>query len=305
MISKALCPILVGLALASCGSSPSQPEPPPDTKLDQANRAGNQALSIDMPLMAAREYKLALLRAYERDDAGAIADVSYNLALALMRAGDAKTALATVTDARFDLKRRRANVPPELILLQAAAAYRIGDLSGADAAAQETIAHAPQDQEIMARAWFIRGLVAAERSERTGLAQAIAALGPTKLPDLEADREELLGRAALLANQPAEALGWFERCAINRQRTLDYRGMVRALSLAGAAALRSGLDIDAAVFLLRGGRSALLQGDSTTGLALLNRAEELARQTAQSSIVDEIGRLRKATARGGQASRRP
>jgi tetratricopeptide (TPR) repeat protein len=301
---RTFCLVLVALALSGCGSNPSEPGPPPDARLDQANRAGNQALSIDMPRMAARQYKMALQRAYERDDPAAIADVSYNLALALMRAGDANSALATVRDARLDLERRRATVPPELFLVQAAAAYRIGDLSGADTAAQETIAHAPQDQDAKARAWFIRGLVAAEHSDATGLAQAIAALGATKQSDLQADRDELLGRAALLTNQPAEALGLFERSATSRQQALDYRGMVRALSLAGDAALRAGRNSEAAVFLLRGGRSALLQGDSTTGLTLLKRAEELARETLQSTIVDEVGRLRKATAQRENGSGR-
>lgn len=288
--------VLVSLALASCSGNPSEPGPPTDARLDQANRAGNQALSLDMPRLAARQYKTALQRAYERDDAGAIADVSYNLALALMRAGDPKSALATVREARLDLERRRATVPPELFLVQAAAAYRLGDLSGADTAAQETIAHASGLQDARARAWFIRGLVAAERRDGTGLAQAIATLGPTKQADLQADRDELLGRAALLADQPAEALGLFQRSATNRQQSLDYRGMVRALSLAGDAALRSGRNSDAAVLLLRGGRSAVLQGDNPTALTLLKRAEDLARQTAQPAIVDEVARLRKVAA---------
>ncbi len=301
---RPVCPMLVAMALAGCGGAPSEAGPPTDARLDQANRAGNQALSMDMPLLAARQYKTALQRAYERDDAGAIADVSYNLALALMRAGDAKSALATAREARRDLERRRAPVPPELSLVQAAAAYRLGDLGGADIAAQETIAHASANQDATARAWFIRGLVAADRRDATGLAQAIATLGPAKQADLQADRDELLGRAALLANQPVEALGLFEQSATNRQRSLDYRAMVRALSLAGDAAIRSGRDGDAAVLLLRAGRSALLQGDSPTALALLKQAEELARQSGQPAIVDEVARLRKMAAERTRAAPR-
>ena len=148
----------------------------------------------------------------------------------------------------------------------------------------------------MPRAWFIRGLVAAERGDGATLGQAIAALPPTKQADLEADRQELQGRAALLDNRPADALALFEQSAANRQQALDYRGMARALSFAGDSALRANRTADAADLFLRAGRSALLQGDTATALPLLKQAEDLARQTAQASIVEEVARLRKAAA---------
>ena len=288
---------LAALALAGCGGGgPVDTGPPADTRLDQANRAGTQALTMDMPSVAVRQYKVALSRAYERDDAGAIADVSYNLALAQMKAGDAKAALATVREALGGLDRRHAAVPAELLLVQAAAAYRSGDLSAAAAAAQEALGRTAKDPDTVPRAWFIRGLVAAERGDGAGLAQAIAALPPSKQPDLSADRQELQGRATLLANQPAEALVLFEQAAAGRQQALDYRGMARALALAGDAALRSNRAAEAADLFLRAGRSALLQGDSTTAMPLLKRAEDLARQTAQPGIVEEVARLRKVAA---------
>jgi tetratricopeptide (TPR) repeat protein len=233
--------LLAALALAACGGGgPVDSGPPPDVKLDQANKAGTQALSMDLPSLAVRQYKVALSRAYERDDAGAIGDVAYNLALAQMKAGDPKGAVATVRETRAELDRRRAAVPPELILVQAAASYRSGDLGAAAGAAQEVLDRGSKDPDVVRRAWFIRGLVAADRSDAAGLAQAIAALAPpTKQADLEADRQELQGRAALLAGDSAEALSLFEQSASNRQQALDYRGMARALSLAGDAALRS------------------------------------------------------------------
>jgi tetratricopeptide (TPR) repeat protein len=295
-VTLRLLPALAALALAACGGSPVDPGPPPDAKLDQANRAGSQALSMDMPSLAVSQYKTALQRAYERDDAGAIADVSYNLALAQMRAGDAKAAIATVRDAQRDLERRRAAVPAELFLVLAAASYRSNDFAAADSAAQQALSRTSGDSDTAPRAWFIRGLVAAQRGDGQGLAQAIAALPPSKQADLQADREELEGRAALLDNRPAEALALFQRAAANRQQALDYRGMARALSSAADAAERSGQAAEAADLLLRAGRSALLQGDNATALPLLRRAEETARQTGQSGIVDEVARLRKAAA---------
>ncbi len=290
--------LLSALALAACGGgTPADPVPPPDIKLDQANAAGTQALSMDLPSVAVRQYKVALSRAYERDDAGAIGDVAYNLALAQMKAGDSKAAIATAREARAELVRRRAAVPPELILVQSAASYRTGDLGAAAGAAQEVIDSGAKDPDAIRRAWFIRGLVAADRSDATGLAQAIAALAPpTKQADLEADRQELQGRAALLAGDSAAALTLFEQSAANRQQALDYRGMARALSLAGDAALRSGRAADAADFFLRAGRSALLQGDMAMATPLLKRAEDLGKQTGQTGIVAEVARLRKVAA---------
>lgn len=290
--------VLAQLSVASCdGGSTADPGPPPDAKLDQANRAGTQALSMDMPSLAVTQYKTALQRAYERDDAGAIADVSYNLALAQMKGGDAKAALATVRDARLDLERRRAPVPAELFLVQAAAAYRSGDFTTADSAAQEALGRVSKDGDTAPRAWFIRGLVAAQRGDATALAQAIAKLPPSKEADLQADRQELEGRAALLDNRATDALDLFQRAAANRQQALDYRGMARALALAADAASRAGRTAEAADLAMRAGRSALLQGDTATALPLLRQADELARQSGQSGIVDEVARLRKIAAK--------
>ena len=297
MTAARLLPIVCTLALAACGGgTPTDAGPPPDIKLDQANKAGTQALSMDMPALAVRQYKVALSRAYERDDAGASADVAYNLALAQMKAGDPRAAVATAREARTELERRRATVPSELMLVQAAAAYRAGDTAGAAAAAQEVLDKGARDPDAVPRAWFIRGLVAADRGDGPALAQCIAALPPSRQADLEGDRQELLGRQALLDNRPADALSLFEQSAANRQQALDYRGMARALSLAGDAALRTGRTADAADLFLRAGRSALLQGDTAIAMPLLTRAEDLAKRTGQSGIVDEVNRQRRATA---------
>jgi hypothetical protein len=295
---------LAALALAACGGGgPVDTGPPTDIRLDQANSAGTQALAMDMPAAAVREYKIALRRAYERDDAGAIADIAYNLALAQMKVGDPKAALATARDARVELDRRHAQIPAELILVQSAAAYRSGDLAGASTAAQEVLDRTAKDPDTAPRAWFIRGLVAAERGDGAALAQSIAALRPSKQADLEADRQELQGRAALLDNRAADALTLFEQSAANRQQALDYRGMARVLAQAGDAALRTNRAAEAADLFLRAGRSSLLQGDTATALPLLKRAEDLGRQTAQASIVEEVARLRKAAAERAAAER--
>ncbi len=292
--------LLAALSLAACGGSPADPGPPPDQKLDAANRAGTQALSLGMPAQAVRQYKQALARAYERDDAEAIADTAYNLALAEIRSGDPKAALSTTRITEAELRRRQVAAPAELLLVQAAAAYRAGDLTTAASAAEQALTLKARDPDTAPRAWFIRGLVAADRGDSATLAQAIAALpaaaSAKQAADLQADRQELVGRAALLDGRAADALAAFEQAAANRQQAIDYRGMARALAQAGEAALKLGQSAEAAVFYLRAGRSSLLQGDSAAATPQLKRAEELARQTSQTGIVEEIARLRKAAA---------
>jgi hypothetical protein len=216
-----------------------------------------------------------------------------------MKAGDPKAAVATAQAAEAELKRRGATGPAELSLVQAAASYRAGNLSGASSAAQQALDRPAGDPDTKPRAWFIRGLIAADQGDGATLSRAIAALGAAKSPDLLGDRLELQGRAALLGNQPAEALGDFEQSADKRRLSLDYRGMARSLSLAGDASLRLGRSADSANFFLRAGRSALLQGDKAMALPLLKRADELAKQTGQTTIVNEVTRLRREAAAAG------
>ena len=237
-------------------------------------------------------------RAYERDDAGAIADVAYNLALAQMKAGDAKAALATVRDARGRARaaaRRDARRSSSWCRRRPPIAAAIS--AAPPAAAQEVLDRPAKDPDTVPRAWFIRGLVAADRRRRRGPRPGDRR--PPAQPSRPISKPTARScRAAprCSANRPAEALALFEQSAGNRQQALDYRGMARALSFAGDAALRSNRAADAADFFLRAGRSSLLQGDTATALPLLKRAEDLARQTAQTGIVEEVARLRKVAA---------
>ena len=301
MILRFSLVVAIAGTLAGCGGGkPADPGPPRDIRLDGANTAGSQAMTMGLPEVAIRQFSVALARAYERDDAGAIADAAFNLALAQMRAGDPRAALVTVRSAEAELTRRRAPMPAELGLAEAAAAYRAGDPASALAASQRALDRPAGDADTVPRAWFIIGLVAADRGDRAALAQALAALRPSKSADLEADRLELQGRAALLDDRPGDALPMLEQSAANRQQALDYRGMARALALAGDASLRIGRTADAASFFLRAGRSALLQGDTAMANPLLGRAAELGRQTGQTAIVDEVTRLRRQASAAGR-----
>ena len=282
--------------LAACSGSAPDEGPPPDRHLEQANLAGTRALALNQTVEAIKQYRVALALAYERDDAAAIGDVGYNLAVAQLRAGSAADAARTVREIRAELDRRRKPPPAELLLVQAAAAYRLGAADEFLAIAQEVLARSPLDRETASRAWFIRGAVLADRGDAQGLALALAAIPPSAQPNQEGDRLELSGRGALLAGATDRAARELEQAADQRRLALDYRGMARALSLAGEAVLRQGRAADAAVLFLRAGRSALLQGDAPTGRLLLDRADQLARQSGATDIRAEVERVKKAAA---------
>ena len=282
--------------LAACGGGPPADEgPPPDKRLEQANQAGTRALALNRPADAIKQYRAALAVAYERDDATAIGDVGYNLAVAQLRSGAAADAARTARETRAELERRRQGPPVELILVQAAAAYRLGAADEALAATGEVLARTPSP-EVATRAQYIRGAVLADRGDAQGLAQALAAIPPSTKPDQEGDRLELSGRVAMLSGATEQAARDFEQAADQRRLALDYRGMARALSLAGDAVLREGRAAAAAILFLRAGRSALLQGDTATGRTLLDRADQLARQSGAADVRAEIERVRKASA---------
>ena len=280
--------------LAGCGGTPPDPGPPPDRRLEQVNQAGTRALTLNQTTEAIKQYRAALSLAYQRDDAAAIGDVGYNLAVAQLRAGVAADAVGTVREIRAELERRRQPAPAELLLVQAAAAYRLGAADEAMAAAQEVLARTPLPPETATRAWFLRGAISADRGDTQGVAQALAAIPPSTQPDQEADRRELGGRAALLSGAFDRAALEFEQAADQRRLALDYRGMARALAFAGDATLRQGRTADASVYFLRAGRSALLQGDAATGRALLDRADQLARESGTPGVSAEVERVRKA-----------
>jgi hypothetical protein len=159
-----------------------------------------------------------------------------------------------------------------LLLAEATALYRTGAIAEADRAAQAV--QRGEDDDAAARATFLRGLIADERGDEAGLAAAVDALSASKTPPFEADFAELFA-LALRHSDPARARQQAARAAELRQATLDYRGLVRALAVEGAAAERAG-DEAAADLFLRAGRSAAAQGDKASARVWLRRATSLA-----------------------------
>lgn len=270
---------LLLLALAACATSTSEPAgPPEDQTLARHEQAGRIAYGLDRPAEAVAQFEAALKQAQARDDLQAISDLSFNLAVAQLRANRAAEALATTQQARAELIRRGARPFPALILAEATALYRLGRRADADALAAEI--EAGGDADASAGASFLRGLLADEAGDDTGLRAALGRLAGASAPLRQADRFELQARLALRQEDFSGARAAALQSAGIRQEALDYRGMARALAVAGLAAERAGETEAAADLYLRAGRSAAAQADADTAKPWLLHVLELTRNSS-------------------------
>jgi hypothetical protein len=285
-----LLPVLLFAAGCSGGRAATKPE---DTTLQEARHAGREAFTLERPKEAAAQYKHALARARERDDATAIGDAGYDLAVAQLAANEPKQAVESARLTRTELERRGAASFPALDLVEAAALYRLGAKREADALAVR--AEASNEQAAAARASFLRGLIADETGDVANLDRALARLAHPASPEQAADADELAARRDLRRGQLVQAIAAAERAADARRSTMDYRGMARALSVAAAAAARAGDRQTAADLYMRAGQSAAAQGDVTTARPWLHQALALGsdpalRRAARQSLASLAGR---------------
>jgi len=265
--------LILLVVLAGCGGSPSQPSQPEDETLKRETSAGDLALTLERPEEAVAQYKAALIRAQERDDIAAIGDLGFNLAVAELRADDPDAALSVARATREELERRKQTAFPALLLAEATALFRLGKLDEAGAMAAR--ARAGSDAQTSARAIFLTGLIADQRGDTDALAAAVAALHPGNQASLKADASELAARLALRRGDASQAVTQAEQAAASRQEAIDYRGLARALALAGQGAKQSGDTAAAADFFLRSGRSAAAQHDTALARLWLQQAVAL------------------------------
>jgi tetratricopeptide (TPR) repeat protein len=238
---------------------------------------------------AAEFYRQALARAYARDDREAIVDTQYNLAVALLRQGALEEAGAVVDDARAELSRAAQAIPAPLLLLEATILYRTGQTAAAWEMSEQLLASAAETEPaVIARAQFLRGLLAAGRSDTARLRQAMAAIETADHLELRADHAELRGYLAMAEHNWQAAVQAFDAAASLRRELLDYVSMGRALALAGDASERGGQQRAAAIFYLRAGRSASQLGRTQEAMHWLMQAQLLARQAGDARTLQEV-----------------
>jgi hypothetical protein len=249
--------VVLLLALSGCGGKP--PAMPVDATLQREQNAGRSALMLERPAQAVENYKAALVRAEIRDDADAIGDMGFNLAVAQLRAGSVTDALATTRAVRAELARRGKAPLPALDLAEATALYRAGDTPAAARMASDV--RGSTDAAVAARAVFLLGLIADGNGDLPGLRAARAALPEADGDEAGTDAAELDARIAFQTGQWPAARDGADRVVRARRDRLDYRGLARALALEAAAAGRAGDRAVSADLYLRAGRSAAAQND--------------------------------------------
>ena len=274
--------------LCACSSGDAEPaRPPEDQALVRHEQAGKIAYDLDRPDEAVAQFEAALTQAQARDDLQAIADLSFNLAVAQLRANRPRDALTTTQQARAELVRRGSQPFPALLLAEATALYRLEERGQADAIAAEV--EGVGDADAAAGASFLRGLIADEAGNEPGLRAAAGRLSSVTAPLRVADRLELQARLGLRQNDFASARSTATQAAGIRQEGLDYRGMARALAVAALATERAGERELAADLYLRAGRSAAAQSDAGTARPWLERAlsltdDDATKQAAEAAL---------------------
>lgn len=273
------------ILLGACGSDETQPPKlPEDQALVRHEQAGKIAYDLDRPDEAVAQFEAALAQAQARDDLKAIADLSFNLAVAQLRANRPADALKTTRQARAELIRRGSQPFPSLLLAEATALYRLEQRAQADSLAAEV--EGARDADAAAGASFLRGLIADESGNEAALSAALDRLSGVSEPLRVADRLELQARLALRRDDVAAAQAAAMHAATIRQEGLDYRGMARALAVAAAAAEQSGERELAADLYLRAGRSAAAQSDTSPARLWLERALRLTKDDATKDAVE-------------------
>lgn len=262
--------VVASALLSGCGGTAPRPAQPQDTVLQRESEAGKLAFSLQRPSEAASKYKEALERAEARDDAGAIGDYGYDLAVADLAANRPRDALAAARMTHIELANRGVAPFPALILAEANALYRLGNKTRADDLAADV--EVGGDPSAAAGAAFLRGLIADESGNEAGLYAALARLAHPANTAESADAFELAARRDLAGRNFARAESEADRAADLRRTALDYRGMARVLAVEAEAAAEAGDRPTAANLYIRAAQSAAAQGDAGSARYWLRRA---------------------------------
>lgn len=276
---------LAGALASGCGGGRPPPAAPADAAMERTSRAGHLAFSMDRPAEAAVQYQAALQRAEAADDAAAIGDYGYNLAVAELAANEPAKALRSARSTKVELIRRGLRPFPALVLVEATALYRLGKQQEADSLAR--VVEAGNDPAAAAAASFLRGLIADETGNQAELVAALARLQHPASTEQSADAFELAARRDLRDGDPKMAASEAARAADLRRGDLDYRGMARALALQGAAEAEAGNTSGAADLYIRAARSAAAEGDPATARPWLKRALALATTPALRQLAEQ------------------
>ena len=215
-----------------------------------------------------------------------IVDARFNLALSYTYLGRHQSALDLMTLAEAERVRRKLGPDLQLQLLRATIHYRAGDAAAAQRTLDALLGDPALAPPTAAKAHFLAGVMAAERSDAAALRRHRDALPAGDGRGEQADRLELGGRLAAIEGDNEEALRRLDEAVSLRSLEGDYRGMVRVLAAAGAVAEHAGRAELAGGYWLRAGRSGAQRAEPNAR-AWLEHARALGERTGDAALVLE------------------
>lgn len=281
--------VFSAMKIASCGTAPKKNSvPKSDEELEAANRLAQFAFENGKYEQAAVIYRRALEHAYVRDDAVAILDARYNLAVCLMELETYLEALTILDQAKEEMAFKDAQLPPEIYLLEATIYYRGGRLDDSWRTTEEILATRNiVSPLIYSKTYFIRGLVSSHRDDVAGMQKAIDKMGQPQNATVKSDLSELSGRLAMAENKWDQAIRLFDEATVVRRENSDYRRMAMTQALSAEANEKAGKTGAAASRYLQAGRSAALRGDLSNAHAWLAQAARLFQQIGNDTLAAE------------------
>ena len=297
-LSVPLCLLL--FVAGGCFNAPPPTGPPRDAVLTNAMASARLAFEQGLNAEAVALYRQALDRAREMDDAGAIADASYNLAAALVQAGEGARAAAALLESEAEARRAGGNVA-DVLLLRAkvarlnrapAEAVALADRVLTDSASRPTTGHRVQ-------AHVLKGEVAVDEENwsvaeaQADLARdALGKIGDRASPALLAGVVGLRGRVARGRGDLGEAARLFDRQADLLRQSRLYQDMADAIADSAEAWMSLATPAEAGPRFYRAARAAAAQGDETRARSLLAKAAEAADAAGDERLLALIGALR-------------
>ena len=238
---KILC---LGVLECICGCAGSPPAKliHGDRTFTETTTAAHTAFQQSRIDEAATLYKLALKRAHALDQPSAIGDAAYNLAVCMLRLRKYDRAQTLLTEAGHELARIDSPLA-DILLLQARAAYLVGDIGAADIFIHQ-LRTDPKSEPLsvhLGQAFILEGHMDYERHDWSVagelLEQARDYLQPDAEALLQAHEAGLVGRIASGTRDYHAAVEAFEKQAELLRRTGHYRDISTAVAKAGEAYL--------------------------------------------------------------------
>ncbi len=277
------------MIITGCGTTQEKSTAPElDAKLEAASRLARFAFENEEYQQAADLYRRALDRAYVRDDAAAIIDARYNIAVCLLELERYAEALAAVQQTKEEMAFRGLQLPPEIVLLEATILYRRGHLDYSWRTTQKILGNRNNESPLIyARTYFLRGLISSHRKDVAGMQDAITSMGQPQNAIVKSDLAELRGRLAMAEKQWDQAVGLLNESAAYRRANFDYRRMAMTQALSAEASEKAGKTSAAASSYFQAGRSAALRGDQANARLWLTQATRLFQQIGSDTLAAE------------------